>query len=142
MDTRFLRLIYTAEFLLALVAVFTLWSQVGGQTHLDLMPWYLKLFFGPAMAYAIVRATAAAAGGERTWNAGTLRWTGMLLALAVAAGLITYYFHIYEPNDEEDSRPATQTSVTKTTRLTVPAPARPPSTAPASPIPAFPGFRW
>lgn len=115
METRFLRLIYTAEFLLALVAVFTLWSQVGGQTHLDLMPWYLKLFFGPAMAYAVVRATAAAAGAERTWNAGTLRWTGMLLTLAVAAGLITYYFHLYEPNDEEDSRPATQTSVTKAT---------------------------
>ena len=109
MEPRFLRLIYAAEFLLALIAVFTVWSQVGGQTHLDLMAWYFKLFFGLAMAYAIVRATAAAVAGERTWNSGTLRWTGMLIALAIAAGLVTYYYHLYEPSDEEESEPATQT---------------------------------
>jgi hypothetical protein len=37
------RLAYVAEFLLALIAIWTLWSQVGGQGHLDLMPWYDKL---------------------------------------------------------------------------------------------------
>ena len=110
METKFLRLIYAAEFLLALIAVFVVWSQIGGQTHLDLMPWFFKLFFGAGMAYTIVRATAAAVAGERGWNAGSLRWTGLLAALAVAAGLVTYYYHLYEPQDEEESQPATQTS--------------------------------
>jgi hypothetical protein len=38
-----LRLAYATQFLIALIAVYVLWSQVGGQSHLDLMPWYLKL---------------------------------------------------------------------------------------------------
>ena len=109
METRFLRLIYAAEFLLALIAVLTLWSQVGGQTHLDMMPWYFKLFLDTAMAYAIVRATASAVAGTRAWNAGTLRWMGMLAAMAVAAGLLTYFYHLYEADEEEEGEPATQT---------------------------------
>ena len=36
---RYLRLAYATQFLIAVIAVFTLWSQVGGQSHLDLMPW-------------------------------------------------------------------------------------------------------
>ena len=41
-----LRLAYTTQFLIALIAVFVLWSQVGGQSHIDLMPWYFKLGLG------------------------------------------------------------------------------------------------
>jgi len=41
-----LRLAYATQFLIALIAVFVLWSEVGGQVHLDLMPWYFKLAFG------------------------------------------------------------------------------------------------
>ena len=37
------RLAFVTEFLVALVAILELWSQVGGQSHLDLMPWYTKL---------------------------------------------------------------------------------------------------
>ena len=110
MDTKFLRLIYIAEFLLALIAVFTCWSQVGGQAHLDMMAWYFKIFFGLAMAYAIVRITAAALAGGRAWNSATLRWMAILAALAAAAGLVTYYYHVYEPNEEEEEQP-TQTCV-------------------------------
>jgi len=32
-----LRLAYATQFLIALIAVFVLWSQVGGQSHLDYM---------------------------------------------------------------------------------------------------------
>ena len=55
-----LRLAYATQFLIALIAVFVLWSQVGGQRHLDLMPWYFKLGLGGGAALAVVKATAAA----------------------------------------------------------------------------------
>ena len=111
MDRKLLRLVYIVEFLLALIAVFTLWGQVGGQAHLDLMAWYFKLALGVGMAYATVRATRAAMEGERGWNGGSLRWTGILVALAIAAGAITYYYHLYEPDDDQQDEPAAQTSI-------------------------------
>ncbi|SRR6266542_2942148 len=111
MEPRFQRFLYTAEFLLALIAVFTLWSQVGGQSHLDMMPWYVKLFFGAAMSYSVIAATAAAVAGERGWNIGTLRWLVILALLMTLAGVVTYYYHVYEPSEEEENGPATQTSV-------------------------------
>jgi hypothetical protein len=111
MEPRFLPVVYAAEFLLALIAVFTTWSQVGGQGHLDLMAWYLKLSLGLAMAYAIVRATWAAAGDQHGWNGRTLRWIGILALLATAAGTVTYYYHVYEPADEEDNQSTTQSSI-------------------------------
>ncbi len=97
-----LRLAYAALFLIALIAVFTLWSQVGGQSHLDLMPWYLKLGLGAGAAFAVVKATAAAVTGSRTWNAGTLKWFGILLLLLTGCGLASYYCHLYLESDEED----------------------------------------
>lgn len=98
-----LRLAYTTQFLLALLAVFVLWSQVGGQTHLDLMPWYLKLVLGGGAAFSIVKATAGAVAHERVWNAKTLRWVGILLAVLIGCGLSTYYVHLYgEQDDEQD----------------------------------------
>lgn len=111
MEPRFQRFVYIAEFLLALIAVFTLWGQVGGQSHLDMMPWYFKLFFGLAMPYSVVSATSAAVAGERGWNTRSLRWMVILAFLMLLAGLVTYYYHLYEPNEEEESTPATQTSV-------------------------------
>jgi len=98
-----LRLAYTTQFLLALLAVFELWSQVGGQSHLDLMPWYLKLVLGAGAALATVRATAAAVSHERPWNGQTLRWLGILAALLIGCGLASYYYHVYEEQqDQED----------------------------------------
>src|ERR1039458_56896 len=94
-----LRLAYATQFLIALIAVFTLWSQVGGQSHLDLMPWYLKLGLGVGAAFAVVKATAAAVAGSHSWNAGTLKWFGILLLLLTGCGLASYYCHMYiEPN--------------------------------------------
>src|SRR5215471_324691 len=97
-----LRLAYTTQFLLALLAVFVLWSEVGGQSHLDLMPWYLKLVLGGGAAFASVKATAAAVAHERPWNSHTLRWAGILLALLVGCGLSSYYVHLYGEQDEND----------------------------------------
>ena len=90
-----LRLAYVTQFLLALIAVFVLWSQVGGQSHLDYMAWQWKLALGGGAAFAAVKATAASVAGEHAWNGKTLRWLGILLVLLVACGLASYYVHLY-----------------------------------------------
>src|ERR1017187_4038728 len=59
-----LRLAYATQFLIALMAVFVLWSQVGGQSHLDLMPWHLKLALGAGAAFAVVRSEERRVGKE------------------------------------------------------------------------------
>jgi hypothetical protein len=112
MDPKLLRIVYIAEFLLALIAVYTVWSQVGGQGHLDQMAWYLKLPIGMLIAYAIVRATSAAAADDRGWNSRALRWTGIVVLLALIAGAVTYFTHLYEPADE-DTDDQTTTSMNR-----------------------------
>jgi hypothetical protein len=106
-----LRLAYTTLFLIALLAVFELWSQVGGQSHLDLMPWYIKLVLGAGSAFAVVKAAAAAMAGEQPWNRATLRWAIILLALLTCCGLASYYVHLYGEQDEDEEQ--TQQSVNK-----------------------------
>ena len=99
MDSRILRFAYGTEFLVALIAIFTFWSQVGGQTHLDLMPWYLKFGISMSAAAAIVKLTAR---GGRVW------W-GVLISIIAGAALVTYYYHLYEPMDPDDSGDSTIT---------------------------------
>ena len=96
-----LRLAYTTQFLVALLAVFEAWSQIGGQSHLELMPWYLKLVLGGGAAFAIVKATASAVSHDRVWNGKTLRWAGILLVLLVGCGMASYYVHLYGEQDED-----------------------------------------
>jgi len=107
-----LRLAYATQFLIALIAVFVLWSQVGGQSHLDLMPWYLKLCLGAGAAFAAVRASAAAVAHPQAWNGTTLRWFGITLALLIGCGLASYYYHVYGETDEEDEQDTQTSSVT------------------------------
>lgn len=102
MDPRLLRIVYTVEFLIALVAVFIVWSSVGGQNHLDAMPWYWKLFLGGASGLACVKLTAAAVNYDRPWNFQTIKWSVWLLALLLACGAITYYYHLAEQGDEDE----------------------------------------
>ncbi len=100
-----LRLAYIALFLLALIAVFTLWSQVGGQGHLDLVPWSVKLILGCTAAYAVTRAAAAAVAGEHGWNGHSVKWTGVTLAALLLCGLASLYAHNnLEDNSDEDSQ--------------------------------------
>ena len=99
-----LRLAYATQFLIAAIAVYELWSQVGGQSHLDVMPWYVKLALGAGAALAVVKTTHAAVSHEHAWNGGTLKWCGILLVLLVGCGLATYYCHLYlEDNGDQDS---------------------------------------
>ena len=101
MTPAWLRFAYIVEFLLAVPAVFTLWSQVGGQGHLDLMPWYWKLLVGGGAALAAVRMTAAAVERDRAVNRRSAAWFGCLLLLACAMAALTYWAHLQEPLDED-----------------------------------------
>src|SRR5437899_2135028 len=89
-----LRLAYIALFLIALLSVFTLWGQVGGQGHLDLVPWYVKLVLSMAAALAIVRGAAAAVAGDRGWNTQSVKWLGLALATLALCGAASYYAHV------------------------------------------------
>ena len=42
LEPAWLRLAYAFEFMIALLVAVVLWTQAGGQGHLDLMPWYIK----------------------------------------------------------------------------------------------------
>src|SRR5580700_253198 len=99
-----LRLAYATQFLIAVIAVYVLWSQVGGQSHLDLMPWYVKLGLGAGAALAVVKATDAAVSQEQAWNGRTLKWFGILLVILLGCGLASYYCHHYlEDNGDDQS---------------------------------------
>ena len=106
-----LRLAYAFEFLIALVTIFTVWSQVGGQGHLDLMAWYIKLGLSFAMAWCIVRFTAAMVEHEKSWNAHSAMWLAWMILFAAAMGGVTYYYHIHEVPDESDTDENSSTSV-------------------------------
>ena len=109
-----LRLAYATQLMIALIAVFVLWAQIGGQGHLDLMPWYLKLGLGGGVAIAAVRTTMCAVSGASAWNGGTLKWLGIMLALSLGCGLASYYFHLYgETDEEQDDETSTSQMVGK-----------------------------
>jgi hypothetical protein len=91
------------EFLVALLAVLELWSQVGGQGHLDLVPWHLKLGLTVGLAFATVAGTVSAVGHPDPWNAKTIAFA--ILGLLIVAGMAaaTYYAHLHENDDEHDA---------------------------------------
>lgn len=96
MPPNLIRLAYMLEFLIALFAILEVWSQIGGQSHLDLMPWYTKLALTLGMALVTVMGTVSAVSHERAWNAKTLAC--LVLALLIAGGMAgaTYYYHLRE----------------------------------------------
>jgi hypothetical protein len=105
---RLLPVLYALEFLIALIAVYTVWGELGGQDYLDYMPWYWKAGIGFCTAAAVVKLTAAIAAKRRI----TI-WAIVLASLGIGAGIVTYYYQLNAPQDQEDA-PAT---VTPTARL-------------------------
>ena len=117
-----LRLAYSFEFLFALLTILTLWSEVGGQSHLDMMPWYTKLICLIASAWCCVRFTAGLVEERNAWNRRTVGWLLALILVAVAMGAITYYYHLHEDTDGPDSVDATSTAMNFTKFPTAPQP--------------------
>ena len=114
-----LRLAYIAVFLLALITVFTLWGQVGGQSHLDLVPWSVKLVLGVAAALGIARAAHAAASSEQAWNGATVKWSALALVAMFLCGMASFYAHtnLEDTGDESDEGDATISSAYSSARL-------------------------
>jgi heme/copper-type cytochrome/quinol oxidase subunit 3 len=106
MESRFVRIAYAVQFVLTLMAVFQIWAQVGGQGHLDLMPWHYKLLLAVALSLTAVRATVAAVNRDRFWNKRTFAWLVVAVLLVVTMAFLTYYEHLHEPADEGDEAPA------------------------------------
>jgi hypothetical protein len=102
MRSRLLRPLLIVEFLIAIQAVFTLWSQVGGQFHLDLMFWPWKFGLGIGAAVLIVAITANIAQNSGALTRRALLLGSLLLATVAVAGVVTYYYHVNEPTDESD----------------------------------------
>ena len=104
MTPKSIRLVYVCEYLLALVAIFTAWSEVGGQTALDVMPWGWKLGLGAALAAAIVAYSAAVASEDSLWTMRSARWLTAICVLLLAIGIVTYYYVLEDETvDTDDS---------------------------------------
>jgi hypothetical protein len=97
-----LRLAYALEFLIALIAIISLWSEVGGGGHLDLMPWYTKLGCIVGLAWCCVRFTASLVEQQRVWTGRTIGWLVGILLVCLLMGGITYYYHLHEEQDDGD----------------------------------------
>jgi len=107
-----LRLVYIGEFLIAVIAILSAWSQIGGQDHLDLMPWYVKLGLTGALALITVMGTSAAISHADAWNAKTIAFVILGLLVACAMGLTTYYYHLHENDEDNDeSKPGVATCI-------------------------------
>ena len=106
-----MRFAYAIEFLLALIAIVILWTQVGGQGHMDLLPWYTKLSCVLAGAWCCVRFTSGLVEQPQTWNRRTIGWFAGIILVGITMAGITFYYHLHEVPDETDSEDTTSASV-------------------------------
>ena len=110
MEPRPLRIAYAIEFLLALIACFECWSQIGGQAPFDLMPWWLKLLLATGFAAVIVQLTAVAVRNDPFPSVPVVRWSIAFVVVLAVIALTTYYFFLHVPPDEENSDEPVPTS--------------------------------
>lgn len=102
MTPRLLRLVYAFEFLIALLAVFTVWSEVGGQAALDLMHWAWKLGLSVGLALSFVLYTAAIVSEDGLWTSRSARWLALMLVIFLGMGAVTYYYAMEADAGESD----------------------------------------
>ena len=99
---KLLRLVYAFEFLIALIAIFTAWSEIGGQAALDLMHWGWKLGLSIALAVAIVLYTAAVVTADSIWSLRSARWLMVIVLVMVVIGIVTYYYALQVDTGESE----------------------------------------
>ena len=106
MTKKLLRFAYVCEFLLALVAIFTAWSEIGGQAALDIMHWGWKLGFSVALAAGVLGYTAAFVSAEKVARLGASAWLVLIVILIIAMGIVTYYYTLLEDDSGESDEPS------------------------------------
>ena len=106
MNTAYLRVAYVCEFWLVLLCIHVAWPQAGGQAHLDTMVWCWKLFLPLLLSASVVGLTAAAVSSENFWSGKTILWLAAAVVLALAMGLVTYYYHVHENDNLEEGSSA------------------------------------
>ena len=99
MTPRYLRILFLFEFLVAVVAIFTAWSEIGGQAVLDVMPWEWKGGLGLGLAALFVAYSAALSSAESVWNARTTKWLALILVALITMGVITFYYALQAENE-------------------------------------------
>ena len=102
MSAKLLRLVYVVEYLIAVIAIFTAWSEIGGQAALDLMNWGFKLGLGLLLAWLIVGYTAALVSSDAIWTLQTIRWLTCIILVILAMGVITYFYFVAVEAGESD----------------------------------------
>ena len=117
MTPHYLRIIFVSQFLVAVVAVFTAWSEIGGQAVLDAMPWGWKFGLGIGLPVAIVLYTAALFSGNSIWSTRSARWLALMIVLVLAMGVVTYYYALQvntnETDEQENSTSGLQTEAAR-----------------------------
>lgn len=104
MSPKLLRLAYVFEFLVALVAIFSAWSEIGGQATLDLMHWGWKFGLGFGLAAAVVAYSVALVSEASPWSLRSARWLATILLLMLVVGVVTYFYAIQvDTGDSDDS---------------------------------------
>jgi hypothetical protein len=104
MHNRLLRPLLIVEFLIAIQAVFSIWSQVGGQYHLELMFWPWKLGVALVAAGLIVATTASIIQSDGGITRRAILCCSLLIVTFAVAGIVTYYYHLNEPVDQEEDQ--------------------------------------
>jgi len=102
MTPKLIRLAYAIEFLIAMMATFTAWSEIGGQDALDLMPWEWKFGFSIGLCAAIVAYTSAIVANDRFWTLRSARWMTMIVLIICGMAAVTYYYALQVGANETD----------------------------------------
>lgn len=103
-----LRLAFVSEFFVVLIAVLSGWSEIGGQGHLDLMPWYDKLVLSVSLSLVAVLGTIAAVKHDRAWNFKSVTCLIAALLIVCAMAAVTYYYHLHEDDCDDDAEATSQ----------------------------------
>ena len=98
---RLLPVLYAIEFFLSLIAVYTVWGELGGQDtsitcHGESRYWLRHGGYGSPTDRGIRTCRASA-----RWRIAI--WLVILAAFGICAGLVTYYYQVNEPPDEENA---------------------------------------
>jgi hypothetical protein len=100
MNTQWVRIAYVCVFLLAVLTVFSAWSQIGGQGHLDLIAWYWKLTLGCGFSASVVGLADAISSDSKAVSRRSAIWMVVVLLFAGAIGAVTYHSHLNEAVEE------------------------------------------